>query len=150
MFDFVIGADHAGFNLKERIVKILKEKHSVKDFGTDSVDSVDYPDIGVEVACFISKGKAKRGILICGTGIGMCIVANKVKGVRAALCHNEFTARMSREHNDSNILVMGSRVIGRDLALATLEAWIETSFGGCRHQRRLDKINTIEKENIDA
>jgi len=147
MFDFAVGADHGGLELKNYIVGVLNESYRVKDFGTNSEKSVDYPEIGFNVADFVSKGKAKRGILVCGTGIGMSIVANKLLGVRAALCHDEFSARLSREHNNSNVLVLGGRVLGCDLARAILDVWIDTEFSGGRHQRRLDKIDAIEESN---
>ena len=108
-------------------------------------DSVDYPDYGAKVSEAVSKGAMDRGILICGTGIGMSIVANRYPRVRAALCHDHFTAQMSREHNDANILVMGERVIGKGVALEIVKTWIETAFAGGRHQLRLDKITNIEK-----
>jgi len=147
MFDFAVGSDHGGVELKNYIVGVLSESYEVKDFGTDSDKSVDYPDIGFEVAEFVSKQKAKRGILVCGTGIGMSIVANRLYGVRAALCHDEFSARLSREHNNSNVLVLGGRVLGYDLARAILDTWVNTEFSGGRHQRRLDKIDAIEGSN---
>jgi len=147
MFDFAVGADHGGVELKNYIVSVLIESYKVKDFGTNSDKSVDYPDIGFNVASFVSNGGAERGILVCGTGIGMSIVANKLHGVRAALCHDEFSARLSREHNNSNVLVLGGRVLGYDLARAILDVWVNTEFSGGRHQRRLDKIDTIEESN---
>jgi len=141
-----IGADHGGVELKQEIVKFLQsiKNIEVSDHGTTTRDSVDYPDYGRTVSEAVSQGTVDRGILICGTGIGMSIVANRFPRVRAALCHDNFTARMSRLHNDANVLVMGERVIGRGVALDIVKAWLETEFEGSRHQRRLDKIREIE------
>jgi len=143
-----LGCDHGGWELKEAIAATLKSLDiEVLDMGTESEESVDYPDFASKVAGAVSTGKADRGVTICGTGIGMSIVANKFPGVRAALCHDSFTARMSRLHNDANILVMGGRVTGREVALDMLKQWLATPFeGGGRHQRRLDKIADIEKK----
>ena len=140
-----IGADHGGFELKNEIVGFLKKigKIEVIDFGTAGPDSVDYPDYGKKVSEAVSNGQADRGILICGTGIGMSIVANRYPKIRAALCHDHFTAKMSRQHNDSNILVMGERVIGRGVACEIVQTWLDTEFEGGRHQLRLDKIGKI-------
>ena len=142
-----IGCDHGGFELKEEILKFLKtiSNIQVSDFGPAGKDSVDYPDFGAKVSEAVSKGAMDRGILICGTGIGMSIVANRFPGVRAALCHDHFTAQMSREHNDANLLVMGERVIGKGVALEMVKTWLDTEFAGGRHQKRLDKITDIEK-----
>jgi len=142
-----IGCDHGGFELKEEILKFLKtiSNIQVSDFGPAGKDSVDYPDFGAKVSEAVSKGAMDRGILICGTGIGMSIVANRYPGVRAALCHDHFTAQMSREHNDANVLVMGERVIGKGVALELVKTWLDTEFAGGRHQKRLDKITEIEK-----
>ncbi|HSQ78171.1 MAG TPA: ribose 5-phosphate isomerase B [Nitrospirota bacterium] len=142
-----IGCDHGGFELKEEILKFLKtiSNIQVSDFGPAGNDSVDYPDFGARVSEAVSKGAMDRGILICGTGIGMSIVANRYPGVRAALCHDHFTAQMSREHNDANVLVMGERVIGKGVALELVKTWLDTEFAGGRHQKRLDKITEIEK-----
>lgn len=141
-----IGCDHAGLNLKEEIMATLKDLPvHFKDYGTFSKESVDYPDFGFKVSEAVSKGEVDRGILICGTGIGMSIVANKFRGVRAALCHEPYSARMSRLHNDANILVLGGRVIGKGLAKDIARVWFTTDFEGGRHQRRLDKIAEIEE-----
>jgi len=142
-----IGCDHGGFDLKEEVLKYLKTVPDVRieDLGVAGRDSVDYPDYGRKVAEAVSRGAADRGILICGTGIGMSIVANRYPGVRAALCHDHFTAQMSRAHNHANILVMGERVIGRGVALEVVKTWLETQFGGGRHLLRLNKIEDIEK-----
>ncbi len=141
-----IASDHGGCELKEKIVELLKEKGlEVIDYGVDNPESVDYPDYGIKVANAVSKGIAERGILSCGTGIGMSIVANKFPDVRAALCYDMFTARMSRLHNDANILVLGGRVLDKEIALLMVDAWLRTDFEGGRHQRRLDKISELEK-----
>ncbi len=146
-----IASDHAGFGLKNRILRYLAEKKvEAVDFGTDGRDSVDYPDYAIEVAESVSKGKIDRGILICGTGIGMSITANKFSGVRAALCHNTATAEASRRHNDANILVLGERVLDEETAVQIVGIWLETDFEAGRHQRRLDKIRAIEKDQQAA
>jgi len=140
-----LGCDHGGFALKEEIKKTLNEQGiEFKDFGTHTTTSCDYPDIALPVAKAVSGGEFDRGILICGTGIGIGIAANKVKGIRAALCHDTFSARASREHNNANILTMGERVIGRGLALDIVDVWLKTEFSGGRHQRRVDKISALE------
>ncbi|MEN2994274.1 MAG: ribose 5-phosphate isomerase B [Thermodesulfovibrio sp.] len=145
-----IGADHAGFELKELVSKFIKDKgHEVIDMGTGNSCSVDYPDYAEKVAKAVSDGEVERGILICGTGIGMSIVANKFKNIRAALCNDLFTAKMSRLHNDSNILCMGARVIGKGLALEIVKTWLDTPFEGERHLKRIEKINTIERKVLD-
>ena len=140
-----IGCDHGGFELKEEILKYIKTLTNVEvaDFGVANKDSVDYPDYGAKVAEAVTNGTADRGILICGTGIGMSIMANRFPKVRAALCHDHFTAQRSREHNDANVLVMGERVIGKGVALELVKTWLETEFSGGRHQLRLDKITNI-------
>jgi ribose 5-phosphate isomerase B len=137
-----IGADHGGLELKQEVVQYLRtfKNIEVSDFGTATKDSVDYPDYGKKVSEAVTNGAADRGILICGTGIGMSIVANRYPKVRAALCHDHFTARMSREHNDANVLVMGERVIGKGVALEIVKTWLETEFAGGRHQLRINKI----------
>jgi ribose 5-phosphate isomerase B len=143
---FAIGCDHAGFELKQEILSLLEGLHiQVVDYGTDSNESVDYPDYGEKVSQAVSTRKVDRGILICGTGIGMSIVANKFPGVRASLCQDVFSARMSRLHNDANILVLGGRVIGKDIAKEIVTTWLDTPFEGNRHRRRLDKIIHIEE-----
>ena len=140
-----IGSDHAGLDLKTDVLGLLMELgHEYADYGTDTPQSVDYPDFGEKVAQAVSEGKADRGILICGTGIGMSIVANKFPNIRAALCNDLFSATMSRLHNDANILVMGGRIIGKDLAKAIVGAWIKTDFESGRHLNRLKKISLIE------
>jgi ribose 5-phosphate isomerase B len=140
-----IGSDHAATDLKRIIIEFLKERHcEVEDLGTHGKDSVDYPDFGRAVALAVSEGRADRGVLICGTGIGMSIVANKLPGIRATLCYDIFTSKMSRMHNDSNILVLGSRTTSEQLALSITDTWLKTEFEGGRHQNRLDKIINME------
>jgi ribose 5-phosphate isomerase B len=143
-----IGCDHAGFDLKEKVKRLLEEtSHEVSDEGAFSEESVDYPDFAARVARAVSEGTVEKGILICGTGIGMSIVANKFEGVRAALCHNLKTAQMSRLHNDSNVLALGSRVLEPEVALNIVREWLQTDFDGGRHQRRLDKIKGLENKD---
>ncbi len=140
-----IGSDHAGFGLKEDVLALLKgTDHEVVDCGTNTAASVDYPDFGEKVSRKVAAGEVDRGILICGTGIGMSMVANKFPNVRAALCNDLFSAKMSRLHNDANVLVLGGRIIGRDLAAEIVRTWLETAFEGDRHMRRLQKIKKIE------
>ncbi len=138
-----LGADHGGFELKEAIKTFLTDKgFDVTDMGPSTKDSVDYNDYAIKVAEGVRDGKFDRGILLCGTGIGMSIMANKIKGIRAALVHDVFTAEATRLHNDSNVLAMGGRVIGVDLALKIVDVWVNTEFSGVeRHERRVNKIN---------
>jgi len=144
-----IASDHGGLELKRRLVEYLEARdYEVLDLGTDSPESVDYPDFAEKLCRAIFDGKADRGILICGTGIGMSITANKFKGIYAALCTNEFMARMSREHNDSNVLCLGGRVLGDEAAKGIVEVWLNTPFAGGRHTRRTDKIKEMEGENV--
>lgn len=141
-----LGSDHAGFKLKEQVMEWLDEwGYEYVDVGTHSEESCDYPDYARRVAEAVVRGDVDRGILICGTGIGMSITANKVRGVRAALCHDVFSARAAREHNDANILCMGARVVGPGPARETVKAWLEAEFTGGRHQRRIDKIRELEE-----
>ncbi|MDP2157117.1 MAG: ribose 5-phosphate isomerase B, partial [Nitrospirota bacterium] len=131
-----IGSDHAGFGLKEDVLALLKGlNHDIVDCGTYNTESVDYPDFGEKVSKMVSAGEVERGILICGTGIGMSMVANKFPNVRAALCNDLFSAKMSRLHNDANILVLGGRIIGKDLASEIVRTWMSTAFEGDRHMR---------------
>ncbi|MEJ2470289.1 MAG: ribose 5-phosphate isomerase B [Desulfuromonadales bacterium] len=142
-----IGSDHGGLELKESLKQVLRERQmQVEDFGTYNADSVDYPDFGEKVAEAVSRGGAALGILVCGTGIGMSIVANKFPGVRAALVTDEFMARMAREHNDANILVLGGRVLDSARARKMVNTWLDASYAGGRHQRRLDKISQLEAD----
>jgi ribose 5-phosphate isomerase B len=146
-----IGSDHAGLELKTELIVLLGELgHKCKDFGTDSPQSVDYPDFGEKVAASVARGEVERGILICGTGIGMSIVANKFAHIRAALCNDLFTAKMSRLHNDANILVLGGRIVGKDLAKEIVRTWITTPFESGRHLNRLAKITLIERKAAQA
>ena len=143
----VVGSDHGGFGLKTAIKELLIERGiTVEDLGTDNGNSVDYPDFGEKVAREVSAGKAEKGILICGTGIGMSIVANKFPGVRAALVTDPFMARMAKEHNNANILVLGERVLAESDAREIVATWLDAAFEGGRHQGRLDKIASLEKE----
>lgn len=140
-----IGSDHGGLELKEAIVKALASRGlDVDDYGTDNGESVDYPDFAEKVAGAVSRGEIKQGILVCGTGIGMSIVANKFPGVRAALATDEFMAQMAKEHNDANILVLGGRVLAEEKAVKMVNTWLDSSYEGGRHQRRLDKIAQVE------
>jgi ribose 5-phosphate isomerase B len=141
----IIGCDHAAYDLKEKLKEFLIERGvDVEDVGCHSEASVDYPDFGIKVASMVSAGHFERGILMCGTGIGMSMVANKFPHVRAALCTDLFSAMMSKRHNNSNILVLGARVVGDILAMEIVKAWLETPFEGGRHQRRLDKFDRID------
>ena len=140
-----LGADHAGYGLKEALKSwLINHGYQVLDLGTHSTESVDYPDYAALVAESVADHKVERGLLVCGTGIGMSIAANKVPGVRAALCADLYTARMSREHNDANVLVLGGRLMGADMAADILQAWLETAFAGGRHARRIEKIADVE------
>ena len=144
-----LACDHGGFELKEELKPFLKSLGCEPvDPGTFNEDSVDYPDYGILVAEKVSRGEFEKGVLICGTGIGMSIVANKFRGVRAALVNELYSARCSREHNDANILVLGGRVVGRELAKEIVRTWLTTPFTGGRHKRRLEKIEALEKEKF--
>jgi ribose 5-phosphate isomerase B len=141
----IVGSDHAGLPLKHEVKQQLATfGYQVEDVGCESAEPVDYPDYALAVARRVAAGDPALGLLICGTGIGMCIAANKVRGVRAALCHDTFSARAARAHNDANILCLGGRVIGPELARSVIEAFLGSSFEGGRHQRRLDKIARAE------
>jgi ribose 5-phosphate isomerase B len=140
-----LGCDHAGWELKEQLKAwLIQAGHQILDFGTHSPQSVDYPDYAVQVAESVADGKAERGLLVCGTGVGMAIAANKVPGIRAAFCPDLLSARLSREHNDANVLTLGGRLMGRELALEILKTWLAASFAGGRHQPRIEKIRQIE------
>ena len=140
-----IGADHAGYEVKEQLKNYLKEKgHQVADFGTYSTASCDYPDYAFATAKAVADGHCERAILICGTGIGVSICANKVKGVRCALCHDLFTAKTCREHNDANCIAMGARIVPMDTVFAMTDAFLTTDFLGGRHQKRIDKLSKYE------
>lgn len=140
-----IGSDHAGFDLKQGLIQRLQDGgHEVLDLGTDGPQSVDYPDFGVAVAQKVVDGDADRGVLVCGTGIGIGIAANKVSGARVATCNDLFTARMSRQHNDANVVSLGSRVVGPGVAEEIVHLFLETEFEGGRHARRVDRIHALE------
>lgn len=141
-----LGSDHGGFKLKEEVKKHLEEKgFECIDYGTHSEESVDYPDYGKKVGEAVVKGECDRGIVCCGTGIGISIAANKVNGVICALCGDTFSARMTREHNNSNMLAMGERVLGVGLALDIVDIWLATEFAGGRHEKRIEKMMAIEE-----
>ena len=145
MKKIALASDHGGFDLKESVIAhLLNTGWEVDDLGPHTGDSVDYPDYGIKLAEAVAEKRVQRGIVICGTGIGMSIVVNRYPGIRGTLCSDLFTAKLCREHNDSNILIMGGRVIGKGLAAAIVNTWLNTPFEGGRHQRRLDKINQID------
>lgn len=142
---FAIACDHAGFELKESLKSSLKEDGiELLDLGPQNSDSVDYPDYGIKLAKAVSEDSGMNGIVICGTGIGMSIVVNRFPGIRGTLCNDVYTAKLCREHNDSNILILGGRVVGKGLALEIVKTWLSTPFEGGRHQKRLDKIKEID------
>ncbi|MDO5707644.1 MAG: ribose 5-phosphate isomerase B [Andreesenia angusta] len=141
-----IGSDHGGYELKEKLKKYLDSRGiEIIDYGTNSNESVDYPDFGKAVAEGVMAEECERGIVICGTGIGISIAANKVKGIRCALCSDTYSAKMAREHNDSNMLALGARVIGEGLAISILDSWLDSEFAGDRHIKRVEKIMKIEE-----
>jgi ribose 5-phosphate isomerase B len=143
-----IGADHAGFELKDRIRQHLEQKgFQVMDEGTRSADSVDYPDYARLVAHDVSQNRADRGILVCGSGIGMAMAANKVAGIRAANVSSEYEAQMSREHNNANVLALGARILEQEAALRIVDRWLATTFAGGRHERRVEKMAAMERES---
>ena len=142
-----IACDHGGYVLKEKVKAHLLEKgYEVRDFGTNSLDSCDYPDFGAPAARAVVAGECEKGILICTTGIGMSIVANKIRGIRCALCGDPLSASLTRRHNDTNVLAMGAGIIGTNLALEIVDTWLTTDFEGGRHQRRIDKVMALEQE----
>lgn len=142
-----IGNDHAGFELKDAVISVIKEFGlEYKDFGCYSTDKAEYPVYAQKAADSVASGECERGILICGTGIGISIAANKVKGIRAAACSEPFSAKMSRVHNNSNILAIGARVVGSELAKMIVREWLSAEFEGGRHQERIDQITAIENE----
>jgi ribose 5-phosphate isomerase B len=141
-----IACDHGGYALKEAVKAHLTEAgYQVQDFGTNSLDSCDYPDFAAAAAKAVAEGACEKGIVICTTGIGVSIVANKVKGIRCALCSDTLSAEMTRRHNDTNMLAMGAGIVGQNLALAIVDKWLTTAFEGGRHQRRVDKITALEQ-----
>jgi ribose 5-phosphate isomerase B len=142
-----VGTDHRGFDIRAKLVELLRRQgHEVIDVGTFSPDAVDYPDVAADVAHRVSSGEVERGILVCGTGLGMCIAANKVQGVRAAPCHDDITAEMSRRHNDANVLCLSADLLGERLIDRMIEIWLTTPFEGGRHARRVEKIMALEHE----
>ncbi|SDY04152.1 ribose 5-phosphate isomerase B [Eubacterium barkeri] len=142
-----IGSDHGGYELKE-VIKVLLSDEGIEymDLGPENEESVDYPVYGQKVAEVVAGGQAERGIAICGTGVGISIAVNKIPGIRGSLCTNEYMAEMTRRHNNSNVLVLGGRVLGTELAKAIVKKWLYTEFEGGRHQRRLDEITAIEEK----
>ncbi len=141
-----IGSDHRGFEAKQLIMAIVTQMgHECTDFGTNNTNPVDYPDIAYKAATAVSKKEVDKAILICATGIGMSIAANKIKGIRAALCHDELSAQISRDHNDANVLCLSGDQIGEVLLRKIVEAWLHTEFSGGRHQRRVHKVTAIEE-----
>jgi ribose 5-phosphate isomerase B len=144
-----VGSDHRGYNVKQKIVELLvRLGHEVDDVGTDGIESVDYPDFARLVAQRVSNQSADRGILICGSGLGMCIAANKFPHVRAATCHDDLTAEMSRRHNDVNVLCLAADMLGERLIDRMVEIWLTAKFEAGRHARRVEKINQIEEEEL--
>lgn len=142
MTKIAIGSDHGGFNLKNTIIKHLEDKgYEVKDYGTYSTDSCDYPVYAKAVAKSVASGENEKGILVCGSGIGVSIAANKVKGVRAALCHESHSAMLSRLHNNANVLCLGERITGESLALDIVDVWLKSEYEGGRHQKRIDMLD---------
>jgi ribose 5-phosphate isomerase B len=143
-----VGSDHRGTHVKQRVLQLLKHLgHDVTDVGPEGPGSVDYPDYALQVAVAVGSGQVERGVLICGTGIGMCIAANKFPGVRAAPCHDDLTAEMSRRHNDLNVLCLSADMLGERLIDRMVEIWLKTDFEGGRHARRVGKISDIERQN---
>ncbi len=143
-----VGTDHRGFSLHAKIVELLQQLgHEVVDVGSFTPEAVDYPDIAAAVARKVSRGEVDRGILMCGTGLGMCMAANKFRGVRAAPCHDDITAEMGRRHNDMNVLCLSADLLGERLIDRMIEIWLATPFEGGRHARRVDKITQLEREN---
>ena len=148
MKKIAIASDHGGYDLKNYLLVFLKKLgYDLDDMGPTNSDSVDYPDYAISLAQVVIEGKVPRGIVICGTGIGMSIVVNRFPGIRGTLCSDLYTAKLCREHNDSNVLIMGGRVVGYDLAKEIVRTWLNTPFEGGRHQKRLDKIIQLDKSN---
>lgn len=146
-----ISSDHRGYKAKQRIIEWLRQdNHEVTDCGCDNAESCDYPDMAKLAAGHVSTGEAERAILICGTGLGMSIAANKLRGVRAALCHDELTAQFSRKHNDANVLCLPADLIGDQLISLIVKCWLSTKFEGGRHARRIEKIESIERDNCQG
>jgi ribose 5-phosphate isomerase B len=146
-----IGCDHVGYELKPQIIEHLKQKgFEVKDFGTNNSERCDYPVYGYKVAKAVAEGECERGILICGTGVGISLSANKVKGIRAVVCSDPYSAKLSREHNNTNILAFGARVVGLELAKMIVDCWLDAEFEGGRHQNRIDMISDIENNKFNV
>jgi|RhiMetdeSRZDD1v2_1073273.scaffolds.fasta_scaffold581713_3 ribose 5-phosphate isomerase B len=146
-----IGSDHAGFRLKEAVKRwLIEQAYPVRDFGTSGEEACDYPDFAIALAEAMAAGEVERGVLVCGTGVGMSIVANKFPHLRAAVCHDPTTARFSRAHNDANVLTLGSRITGEMVALDIVNAWLQTPFEGGRHSRRLAKIDGLASPSIPS
>lgn len=153
-----VGTDHRGFALRSKVIELLQRLgHEVEDMGTYTPDAVDYPDIAAQVAGKVARGEAERGILVCGTGLGMCIAANKFSGVRASPCHDDLTAELSRRHNDANVLCLSADLLGERLIDRMIEIWLSAPFDGGRHARRIQKIIDLEhrveqesRQNVDA
>lgn len=144
MMKIALAGDHGGFELKEQIKEYLQGKgYEILDLGTNSAESCDYPNYGKACGDAVVSGEADKGIVICGTGIGISMAANKVKGIRCALCTDPYLAEMTRRHNDANILALGGRILGRDLAIAIVDTWLTTEFEGGRHQRRVDMLDNM-------
>ena len=144
-----LASDHGGYTLKEQVKAHLAELgYAVKDFGTDSLDSCDYPDFIAPAARAVAEGTCEKGVVICTTGIGASIVANKVSGIRCALCGDPYSAEMTRRHNNTNMLALGAGIVGENLALAIVDKWLTTEFEGGRHQRRVDKIAAVEQGQL--
>lgn len=143
---YYIGADHAGIDIKAYVKELFEKRgHEVIDLGPNTKDRVDYPDFAAKVCENVLKEEGSKGILICGSGIGMSMAANKFDGIRAALCHNEYSAKMAREHNDANVICLGERVSGFGMVEAIVDSWNDSSFAGGRHEGRVEKINAITK-----
>lgn len=146
-----LACDHRGYNAKQKLLAALREKgHEIVDIGTDSAKSCDYPDLGGPGAKMVAAGECQVGIFLCGTGIGMSITANKVHGIRAALCHDELTAEVSRRHNDANVLCLPADMLGEDLMRRIVEVWLNTPFDGGRHLRRIKKLQDLEQSNCEV
>ena len=142
-----VACDHAGLQLKNVLIEEMqKEGYEVKDFGTYTEEYCDYPDYVIPTAKAVAKGEFDRGVVVCGTGLGVSMTANKVHGIRCAVCHDTFSAKATRQHNDANMLAMGQRVVGTGVALEVLKAFLETDYEGGRHQRRIDKMMALEKQ----
>jgi len=144
-----VGTDHRGYSIRSKVIELVERLgHEVDDIGAFSGEAVDYPDIAAIVGQKVSSGEVERGILVCGTGLGMCIAVNKFKAVRAAPCHDDLTAEMSRRHNDANVLCLSSDLLGERLVDRMIELWLSTPFEGGRHARRIDKLNEIERRTL--